>query len=65
MAKYEVNHFCGHTQTHQLFGKHTERDRKIEWLGTTLCSDCYRIEQDKLHAVQSAAAAEKAEASHG
>ncbi len=62
MAKYEVEHSCGHKQTHQLFGKSTERDRKINWLGTTLCSECYRAEQDKLHAAQSAAAAEKAQA---
>jgi hypothetical protein len=42
MAKYGVTHSCGHKQTHQLFGKHKDRERKLEWLATTLCSECYQ-----------------------
>jgi hypothetical protein len=42
MAKYDVEHSCGHTQVHQLFGKHTDRDRKIEWLETQECTECWK-----------------------
>mgnify|MGYP001300181306 FL=1 len=41
MAKYDVTHSCGHTQEHDLFGPHKERESKIDWLAGTLCSDCY------------------------
>lgn len=41
MAKYAVTHSCGHDQVHVLFGKHKDRESKIEWLATTLCTDCY------------------------
>jgi hypothetical protein len=43
--KYEVTHSCGHEQTHQLFGKHSERDNKVSWLEGTLCTDCRKEEQ--------------------
>jgi len=46
MAKYQVTHSCGHTQTVQLFGHHTERDKKIEWFERTLCPDCYRAQKE-------------------
>ena len=44
MAKYSIDYACGHGSfTEQLFGKHTERDRKIEWLGSNkVCPDCYK-----------------------
>lgn len=44
MAKYQVEHQCGHGQTHDLIGRHKDRERKIEWLETTLCSDCFRAQ---------------------
>ena len=47
MAKYTVLHACGHDQTHQLFGPHRDRDRKIQWLETTLCSDCWKQSQQE------------------
>lgn len=42
MAKYTVTHTCGHEVEYQLFGKHTERDRKIEWLSGQECPECRR-----------------------
>jgi hypothetical protein len=45
MAGYTITHRCGHTQEHQLFGPGKERDRKIEWLAGTVCSECYRGER--------------------
>lgn len=45
MAKYNVDHICGHNQTHELFGPGKERDRKIAWLETTICTDCWKAEK--------------------
>jgi hypothetical protein len=56
MAKYTVQHTCGHTQEHQLYGKHIERERKQAWLAGTDCSECYAAAQ------QQAAAAAKQQA---
>ena len=47
MAKYQVTHSCGCTETHQLYGKQKDRDSKIEWLEGTLCRKCYRAEKAK------------------
>lgn len=43
MAKYDVTFSCGHTETIQLYGKDSDKKRRIEWLekyGT--CSECYK-----------------------
>ena len=45
MAKYDVTHACGHQQTHQLVGPHKDRERKVGWLETTDCSECYQAER--------------------
>lgn len=45
MAKYTVRHNCGHDQTHELFGKGSERERKIEWMKGNPCTDCWKAEQ--------------------
>lgn len=43
MAKYEVTFSCGHTETVALFGKHTERERKIKYYEECgHCSECRR-----------------------
>ena len=42
MAWREVEHNCGHLERHQFYGHYTDRDRKKEWMKTTLCSDCYK-----------------------
>lgn len=42
MAKYTVTHICGHEREYQIYGKHTERDRKIAWLAGQECPACRR-----------------------
>ena len=62
MAKYQITHSCGHTQEHVLYGKHSGyngRDNKIEWLGTTLCKECWKKEQDNKKEKVNQEAAEK------
>ena len=44
MAQQTVTHACGHGQTHNLLGPHKDRERKKTWLGTTVCTECYRAE---------------------
>lgn len=64
MAKYEVEHACGHTETHNLTGPHKNREWWLENVGPSrLCSDCFQEEKQKQHAEQSAQAAESAKAS--
>lgn len=46
MAKYDVTYACGHVKTVDLYGKTSERERKIEWMeGNCLCPACYKAEQ--------------------
>lgn len=45
MAKYYVKHTCGHEVQVDLFGKAADRERKLEWLESTLCPECYAREQ--------------------
>lgn len=41
MAKYEVKMACGHTHTVELFGKTSDRERKIKWLEENgICPEC-------------------------
>lgn len=62
MAKYDVKMSCGHTETIQLFGKMTDRDRKIAWLEEHgICSACYKARKDAAHAEETAAAKAKAD----
>jgi len=61
MAKYAITHSCGHTQTHALFGPGRDRERKLEWLAGTLCSDCWQAEKDRQHAAETAAAQAQAQ----
>ena len=41
MAKYTVTRNCGHTEEVQLYGKISERERKIEWMEKGECRNCY------------------------
>lgn len=41
MSKYTVNHVCGHSQVVQLYGKETDRERKIEWMQSQDCPTCW------------------------
>ncbi len=47
MAKYTVQHSCGHEETHQLYGKIKDRESKLEWLEDSLCRSCWRKQQEK------------------
>ncbi len=40
MAKYQVEHTCGHTVTHSLFGKLKGRDLAIQRLRQEDCPEC-------------------------
>jgi len=44
MGKYIINYACGHTGEIQLFGKISERERKVEWLESQLCPECAKKE---------------------
>lgn len=42
MAKYTITHTCGHTEEVQLFGKMSDRERRIAWLENQECEECRR-----------------------
>jgi hypothetical protein len=58
MGKHTVSHTCGHDQVHILFGPHKERDRKLDWLAGTPCSECWRAKQEQERTAANTAAAE-------
>jgi hypothetical protein len=59
LAKYSVEHSCGHTETVQLVGKHKDRERRIEWLENhAVCSECYATKRDAERTAANAAAAQ-------
>lgn len=44
--KYEVTCSCGHTHTVELFGKTSDRERKIKYYETYgVCPDCYKAQK--------------------
>ena len=45
MAKYQVTYACGHTETTELFGKHTDREKRLAYLSTIDCPECYSRKQ--------------------
>jgi hypothetical protein len=47
MSKYIISHSCGHEVTHQLFGPGKDRESKAQWLETTLCTECWKVQQAK------------------
>lgn len=48
MARYTINYSCGHTEDRQLYGKHSERERKIEWFEREgLCSECWKKKKEE------------------
>lgn len=61
MAKYQVTMACGHTVEIQLYGKESDRDKKIAWLEKHgLCTECQKAAKAAEHAEATAKAAEKA-----
>nr|DAS58929.1 MAG TPA: hypothetical protein [Caudoviricetes sp.] len=56
MAKYDVTYACGHTETVNLYGKTSERERKIEWMeNNCVCPACYKADR-QAKAAETAAA---------
>ena len=45
MAQYTVEHSCGHTQVHVLFGPTKDRERKLEWMATQPCTECWAAQK--------------------
>ena len=45
MAQYTINHTCGHTQVHDLFGPYEQRERTIKWQTGCICDACYRTQK--------------------
>lgn len=45
MAKYTVTYKCGCTKEIQLFGKLSDREKRIAWLETQECPECSRKEE--------------------
>jgi hypothetical protein len=39
--KVEITRACGHVETVEIFGKNSEREKKIKWYESTDCIDCY------------------------
>lgn len=46
--KYTVTYSCGHNGPVELYGKGSERERKLEWYATSgLCPECYKQQKRK------------------
>lgn len=45
MAKYTITHACGHTEEVNLFGKHSDRERKIAYRESIDCRACWDAAQ--------------------
>lgn len=58
--KYTINPSCGHEFETQLYGKNSERERRIEWLERGVCPECYKAEQQAKRDKANAEAASKA-----
>lgn len=58
--KYEVTYACGHMEEVRLYGAVRDRDRKLEWLKTQLCHDCYKKKVAAERAEKAAEAAKEA-----
>jgi hypothetical protein len=41
MATYKIEHACGHTERHELFGSRRLRESRESWLEGTLCRGCF------------------------
>lgn len=45
MAHYDAKYSCGHEERIELFGKTSERERRIEWLQERPCTECWKKER--------------------
>lgn len=53
MAKYNIKHTCGHTETHQITGQMNTREHRADWLSEQDCSECRRAAKQAEYAAQS------------
>lgn len=50
--KYDVTFSCGHQERIELFGKNSERDRKIDYYKNYgVCRECYRAQKEIENAI--------------
>lgn len=47
MAKYTATYKCGHEEQVTLFGPYSERERKLDRMGNTLCPHCQREQNEQ------------------
>ena len=59
MAWYGIDHSCGHHDRVQLYGKTSGREQEVERREKSLCSDCWKAEQERRN-TEAAKAAEVA-----
>lgn len=52
MAKYTISHACGHSREIQLYGKGSDRERKIGWLEGQDCPQCWAAAKRESEAKQ-------------
>jgi len=57
MAKYEIQHSCGHVRTHTIVGPTKDRPRRVAYLEDQLCSECWAERKREALARDNAAAA--------
>lgn len=58
MAWQTINHSCGHTESHQLYGPGKNREWRAKRLASEPCSECRKAEQEAENAKAAAANAE-------
>jgi len=47
MGKYGVDYSCGHHGTVELFGKVSEREKRVEWMERGVCPECFRKQKEE------------------
>jgi hypothetical protein len=56
MAQYMIEHSCGHTHTHHIFGRSRDRNSKQQWLAARLCPDCWAQQKEEQRTAENTAA---------
>ena len=62
--KYNVTYACGHEGIVNLFGKMSDRDRKLEWLAGEDCPACRKAYMEEMHRQANESALEQAKANN-
>lgn len=63
MSKYTITRACGHTESVQIYGKVSERDRLASYEERKDCEECYKASQIAKRAEAAQVAADAAKAS--